>query len=238
MTASFSSDRTSGDEVFAVRKPWGYEYPILETNDLGLWALFIAGGQSTSLHCHPKKKTGLAVITGNVKVSFLNDSMEIGPAGRLMIRPGLFHSSTATDETGAILLEIETPRDKEDLVRLEDQYGRKGLPYENEEHVFLLPDETKVFRKFQDLRTKSVLINGVEVRLKTYSKLDQLDSVSSKASAIVVGGFLVANPDQQVLSPGDIVSIATIKRLWTSFNVSCALELLTLERVDVLSSKQ
>jgi len=232
MTSSFLSGWANSDEVFAVQKPWGYEYPILETDQLGLWALFVNGGQSTSLHCHPKKKTGLAVVRGNVRVAFLNDSMLLGPTDRLMIRPGLFHSSTATDETGAILLEIETPRDKRDLVRLEDQYGRKGLPYESDDHVFLLPDETKVFRKFQDLHRAPVLINEVEIRLRSYSQHDQLENVSSKATAIVVGGSLVANPGQEVLSTGDIVSVATITRLWKSFDVCESLNLLTLEKLS------
>ena len=48
-----------------------------------------------------------------------------------MIRKGLFHSTTSISQNGTKLFEIETPNDKLDLVRLEDSYGREGLPYED-----------------------------------------------------------------------------------------------------------
>ena len=60
-----------------------------------------------------------------------------------MIRKGLFHSTKATDEKGAFVFEIETPVDKQDLVRLNDQYGREAKPYE---------DST-----FEEVKTKNCL---------------------------------------------------------------------------------
>lgn len=228
MTLSSDSVGVNNSSILAVRKPWGYEYPILETNDLGLWALFLAGDQSTSLHCHPKKKTGLAVVTGTVKVSFLNDYMMLGPAGRLMIRPGLFHSSTATTKAGAIMLEIETPRDKDDLVRLEDRYGRKGLAYENADHFFPLPEGSGFIQKLSELNTEPVIVEEVELRMNTYYKQNDLDGMSPKATAIVVRGTLDAKPTQSVLSPGDIVSVGTVQRLWKTFSSPNGLELVTI----------
>ena len=61
--------------VEAVRKPWGFEYPLIETDEVGLWFLNLDPGASTSLHCHPKKKTGLVVLSGEVEVDFLNSSI-------------------------------------------------------------------------------------------------------------------------------------------------------------------
>ena len=40
-----------------------------------------------------------------------------------MIRRGLFHSTKAISDE-ALIFEIETPKDKHDLVRLNDSYGR------------------------------------------------------------------------------------------------------------------
>jgi len=228
MTSSSDSIGVNNSSILAVRKPWGYEYPILETEELGLWALFLAGDESTSLHCHPKKKTGLAVVTGKVKVSFLNDSMTLGPAGRLMIRPGLFHSSTAISKAGAIMLEIETPRDKGDLVRLEDRYGRKGLAYENADHAFPLPEDSGFIRKLSELNNEPVIVDEVELRMNTYHNQNDLDGMSSKATAIVVRGTLDAKPNQSVLSPGDIVSVGTVQRLWETFDSPNGLELVTI----------
>ena len=50
---------------------------------------------------------------------------------KVMIRRGLFHSTKALSENGAFIFEIETPVDKQDLVRLNDLYGRESKPYED-----------------------------------------------------------------------------------------------------------
>ena len=48
---------------------------------------------------------------------------------KLMIRPGLFHSTKSLSKD-SIVLEIETPINKNDLVRYKDNYGRENKPYE------------------------------------------------------------------------------------------------------------
>ena len=87
---------------------------------VGLWYLSIRHGARTSLHCHPRKKTGLVLLDGEAVVHFLSDSMPLKPLGKLMIRPGLFHSTMAVSPGGIALIEIENPCDKTNLVRLED----------------------------------------------------------------------------------------------------------------------
>ena len=47
-----------------------------------------------------------------------------------MIRPGLFHCTHNNTDKDSIILEIETPIDKDDLVRFQDKYGRENEPYE------------------------------------------------------------------------------------------------------------
>lgn len=113
-----------------VEKPWGYEYLAYENDDVGLWVLHISSGQSTSMHCHPTKTTGLLVLSGDAEVSFLADKRNLTTLGKVMIRRGLFHSTKAISDDGVCLLEIETPKDKQDLVRLNDAYGRISKPYE------------------------------------------------------------------------------------------------------------
>ena len=42
-----------------VNKPWGHEYIAYnDKNHLAITFLKIKHGHNTSLHCHPKKKTG------------------------------------------------------------------------------------------------------------------------------------------------------------------------------------
>ena len=51
-----------------VKKPWGSEYLIYQNNDVAIWLLHIIKERHTSLHCHPKKKTGLILLTGKASV--------------------------------------------------------------------------------------------------------------------------------------------------------------------------
>jgi mannose-6-phosphate isomerase-like protein (cupin superfamily) len=114
-----------------VNKPWGHEYLIYENDNLGIWILYIDEQEKTSFHCHSKKLTGLIVLDGNVEVSFLENKSILKPFEKVMIRRGLFHSTKSISKNGSIIIEIETPKDKNDLIRLEDSYGREGLSYEN-----------------------------------------------------------------------------------------------------------
>jgi len=116
-----------------VQKPWGFEYSLFHNDKVSIWHLKIKEGQETSLHAHPNKKTGLVILSGGATVSFLSDKFKLFPSEKIMIRQGVFHKTKAN--VGDVhLLEIETPPNKLDLVRLEDKYGRAGQPYENEDH--------------------------------------------------------------------------------------------------------
>ena len=52
-----------------VYKPWGYEYVVYSSsNRLAITFLKINYGHKTSLHCHPKKKTGFIILSGKALV--------------------------------------------------------------------------------------------------------------------------------------------------------------------------
>ena len=112
-----------------VLKPWGSEYTIFRNSISSTKLLRINFNRSTSLHCHPMKKTGFIIIKGkvNVDLGFYN-SKRMSSISRLMIRPGLFHCTKNFNKQTATILEIETPIDKDDLVRFKDNYGRENKP--------------------------------------------------------------------------------------------------------------
>jgi hypothetical protein len=123
-----------------VQKPWGYEYLAYENENVALWVLHIKKGHSTSMHCHPNKTTGLIVVSGSVEMKFIADSKRLEAPAKQMIRRGLFHQTCAvTDDV--IVFEIETPVDKNDLVRLVDAYGRECQGYENSQFEFPKTEE-------------------------------------------------------------------------------------------------
>ena len=47
-----------------------------------------------------------------------------------MIEKKVFHQTVNDSKNDAILMEIETPNDKNDLLRLKDRYGRENMGYE------------------------------------------------------------------------------------------------------------
>ena len=112
-----------------VEKPWGYELIWAETERYAGKVLFIKAGESLSLQFHREKDESWLVQAGRAK-------LELGSAGEAMLkeeviaagaafhfRPGTVHRVTAIEDT--TILEVSTP-ELEDVIRLEDRYGREG----------------------------------------------------------------------------------------------------------------
>jgi len=108
-----------------VKKPWGYEYQLFSNQELAVWILHINGGEETSFHCHPNKDTALTVLETQhfVICGSLHISKPLQKGDTLLINKGTFHKTTALFYP-AIVMEIETPINKNDLVRYKDNYGR------------------------------------------------------------------------------------------------------------------
>lgn len=113
-----------------VIKPWGHEYLIFENDFIAIWTLYIKKGYSTSMHCHPEKKTSLILLSGNAMSNTFTHRNYLRGGDTVIIEKGVFHSTKSLSDDGIFLLEIETPPYKADLVRLEDRYGRESSGYE------------------------------------------------------------------------------------------------------------
>ena len=113
-----------------VVKPWGYEFLVFENNIVAVWLLYIKKGYSTSMHCHPQKKTSLILLSGNAMSNTFLQRRYLRGGDALIIEKAVFHSTKTLSDDGVFLLEIETPPNKIDLVRLEDRYGRETTGYE------------------------------------------------------------------------------------------------------------
>jgi mannose-6-phosphate isomerase len=91
--------------------------------------LFVEAGHSLSLQYHERKDESWYVQSGRAKlelgstgVAVLNERV-IGPGEAFHYAPGTVHRVTALEDT--TILEVSTP-DLDDVVRLEDAYGREG----------------------------------------------------------------------------------------------------------------
>jgi mannose-6-phosphate isomerase-like protein (cupin superfamily) len=201
-----------------VKKPWGYEYLAYENEHVALWFLYIKHTHSTSLHCHPKKTTGLILLDGKAEVSFFNHSNKLSPGDKVMIRKGLFHSTKSTDEKGAFVFEIETPVDKQDLVRFRDSYGREGKPYEDSTHeIPKIEDCLWIENPPNNSEIKHEFAN-CELIVKHITSIEDFTNIDNNLNVMFLKGGLQADYGQNVAGPGDIVSAGTIKQLIEVFH--------------------
>jgi mannose-6-phosphate isomerase-like protein (cupin superfamily) len=159
-----------------VHKPWGQEYLVYENEQVALWLLYIKKNESTSLHCHPLKTTGMVLLSGEVELSFLADKRILNAPAKAMIRRGLFHSTKALSKAGAYLFEIETPNDKLDLIRLDDIYGREDLGYETSISHIKKNSDSLMISAPKNLEIDSYNVNGVNFEVFRVNSLSKFIS--------------------------------------------------------------
>lgn len=214
------------DKVFEkniVKKPWGYEYIIYRNqNKLALTFLDIKYNKQTSLHCHPKKKTGFILISGKAKIQLglYKETAKIYKApNKLMIRTGLFHTIKAISKDGIKALEFETPVIKNDLVRYQDKYGRQLKPYEGKKHFTKIK---KNFVKFKNPKINKRIIYNIDNRkiyIENHKNFKKLIKQPSTHILGVLKGAITDKLGREVLTLGDIIRIATIKKLAKKFKI-------------------
>ena len=116
-------------EVRKVEKPWGHELIWALTDTYCGKVLFIRAGQSLSLQFHREKDEAWLVQAGRAKLELGNAGEKvlkqevIGAGAAFHYAPGTVHRVTAIEDT--TILEVSTAQ-LDDVVRLEDAYGRKG----------------------------------------------------------------------------------------------------------------
>mgnify|MGYP003154730466 FL=1 len=201
-----------------VKKPWGYEYLAYENEHVALWFLYISKDQRTSMHCHPSKTTGLVVLDGGAEISFLNNKFPMSPINKMMIRKGLFHSTQATDSRGAWVLEIETPVDKQDLVRFKDSYGREGKPYEDS--TFEMPKQDDCLWIEEPPAGSENVYNfaNCQLTVTSVSDIGYFDSLTDETNVVFLRGGIIADYGINVAGAGDIVVSRTLKDLTKVFD--------------------
>ena len=112
-----------------VEKPWGHELIWAVTGIYVGKLLFVKAGHSLSLQFHRVKDESWYVQSGRAELQ-LGDVGQavlkrevVGPGASFRFPPGTVHRVTAIEDT--TILEVSTPH-LDDIVRLEDEYGRVG----------------------------------------------------------------------------------------------------------------
>ena len=192
-----------------VTKPWGYEYLAFRNNNLAIWFLRIKENQQTSMHCHPNKKTSLILLKGAAEISFLFNKVLLKGFSRIMIWTGVFHSTKATSKGGITLLEVETPDDKDNLVRLNDSYGRQCEKYESSQHW---KEKTGEELWIPSKKDTPVISHGYRFTVKELDeslikKLKKKDIVVS-----LVGDCIMTKQNIPICKVGDLLTKATLQK--------------------------
>ena len=120
--------KVAAANVTRVEKPWGYELIWAHT---GLYVgkiLHINSGAALSYQYHRVKEETIYVLSGVLTLHVSDDDspprvIELRQGESFHITPGLRHRFEAKGEVD--LLEASTP-ELDDVVRLEDRYGRAG----------------------------------------------------------------------------------------------------------------
>jgi len=111
-----------------VEKPWGWELIWAETDTYVGKLLFVRAGEALSLQYHETKDESWLVREGRARLELGEagdelEEVEIGAGDALRYPPGTLHRVTALEDT--LIVEVSTPH-LDDVVRVEDRYGREG----------------------------------------------------------------------------------------------------------------
>src|SRR5687768_2232867 len=114
-------------EVRRVPKPWGYEIIWAHTDRYVGKVLHINAGHALSVQYHNHKDETVYLLRGEMKYWVkLGDDLQdvrLGEGDAFRITPGTVHYMEAI--TDCDILEASTP-ELDDVVRLQDRYGREG----------------------------------------------------------------------------------------------------------------
>jgi quercetin dioxygenase-like cupin family protein len=111
-----------------VEKPWGHEMIWAVTDRYVGKVLHIKAGHKLSLQYHQKKDETVMVWAGKMRFEHFAEGQEpqfkeMGPGDAFHVTPLLRHRMIAVEDTD--VFEVSTT-ELDDVVRLEDAYGRKG----------------------------------------------------------------------------------------------------------------
>jgi mannose-6-phosphate isomerase-like protein (cupin superfamily) len=109
-----------------VEKPWGHELVFAHTHRYVGKLLHIEPGHALSLQYHERKDETFFVARGSIELQVEEEgrlvSSELREGDSYHVEPPTRHRMIAGAE-GCDLFEVSTP-ELEDVVRLEDRYGR------------------------------------------------------------------------------------------------------------------
>lgn len=156
------------------KKPWGYEFLPYESKKIGMWCLTVYKGHTTSLHCHFKKDTLLIVLSGCARIELIDGEVRsLSRMETIFIPRKKFHAiGSFSSKTCILEIEIFSNElnfsDKNDLLRINDQYHRKPVGYQSSVELITTGLEGYDYFSFHDTTKK--IIDNVTLSFEQYQK--------------------------------------------------------------------
>jgi mannose-6-phosphate isomerase-like protein (cupin superfamily) len=120
-------DSLKRNSMRRVNKPWGYELIWAETDRYVGKILHIAAGQKLSRQYHVRKDETFLVESGEMDLEIGSGAelkvLRMRPRDAFHCSPNTIHRMVAVSDVDVV--EVSTP-ELDDVVRLEDAYGRQG----------------------------------------------------------------------------------------------------------------
>jgi len=118
----------NAERVRRVEKPWGHEIIWAHTDRYVGKLIFIHAGRRLSLQYHEHKDESVYVLRGRLALHLADDGGTLrvhvlGPGEHRRIPTGRTHRFEALEDVE--VMEVSTP-ELDDVVRLEDDFGREG----------------------------------------------------------------------------------------------------------------
>ncbi len=115
------------NSVTRIEKPWGYELHWAKTDRYVGKILHVKAGHALSLQYHNQKDETMYLYSGRMVLETEQQGQlvkrDMRPGDSVHITPKTVHRITAVEDCD--VLEVSTP-ELDDVVRLEDRYGRQG----------------------------------------------------------------------------------------------------------------
>jgi mannose-6-phosphate isomerase-like protein (cupin superfamily) len=115
-------------EIIRVPKPWGEERHWALTDRYAGKLLVIEAGRRLSLQYHEHKEESILLLEGTLRLHLADEHgtltvRELRPGDAAHIPVGRLHRFEAVDRV--VLVEVSSP-ELDDVVRVEDDFGRRG----------------------------------------------------------------------------------------------------------------
>ena len=113
-------------------KPWGHEIIFAAVDGKYVGKIInVTAGHSLSLQYHLQKEETSTVLSGAALIEYgpsvdALTSQHLGPGDTIHLPPGTVHRITAITDLSFAEASSADPGWREDVVRLEDKYGRTG----------------------------------------------------------------------------------------------------------------